>query len=103
MFAEYEKVDDFEWQSALVEIEEEFERVCTELCPDENMLCNVILDLCYTKSSTKRFAWRMCGSTIIRNLLEFNNGVVKYPIPDDSGDISYAGKRFSLHKKELSI
>lgn len=103
VFAEYEKVDDFEWQSALVEIEEEFERVCTELCPDENMLCNVILDLCYTKSSTKRFAWRMCGSTIIRNLLEFNNGVVKYPIPDDSGDISYAGKRFSLHKKELSI
>ena len=103
VFAEYERIDDFEWQQALTEIEDEFRRSCDELCPNEDVLCNVILDICYKTSSTKRFAWSMCAENIIKNLLVVNDGVVRYPVPDESGNISYAGKKFSIHKKELTI
>ena len=82
-------------------VERDFRAACTAACPDEKQLCNIVLDLCYTKSTTKRFAWEMCGDVICRNLLEKNGGKMRYPARDSSGDLLYGGDRFSV--KELDL
>ena len=101
VFADYERVDDIDSAAALNEMNEEFLRECSIICPDRDALCNIVLDLCYTRSSTKRFAWAMCGSDIIRNLLSRNGGEISYPSADPDGDIEYAGQRFSIKTKRL--
>ena len=82
-------------------VERDFRAACIAACPDEKQLCNIVLDLCYTKSTTKRFAWEMCGDVICRNLLEKSGGKIKYPARDGSGDLLYGGDRFSV--KELDL
>lgn len=94
IFSKYERINEFESFIALNDMNEDFRRSCDEICPDKRALCNIILDICYQRSSTKRFAWNMCGEEIIHNLLEKNNYTYHYPTLDSDGDIEYGGKRF---------
>jgi hypothetical protein len=55
---------------------EEYRRKCVTICPDKDKLCNILVDICYSKERTKQFAWDMCGSQIIDNLL--NNKYYSY-------------------------
>lgn len=73
-----------------------FRSKALELCNDEDELCNIVVDLCYTTNESKQFAWDLCGQTIISNLLKKSNGSVSYPIMDKNGDIKYGGMRFSM-------
>jgi hypothetical protein len=82
-------------------IAREFRESCTAICPDDRQLCNIVLDLCYTKSTAKRFAWEMCGRTICENLLEKNGNRIRYPEKNPDGDISYGGDKFSLREINL--
>ena len=102
VYADYERVDEYESFATLSEMDEEFKKECALICPDERALCNIVLDLCYTKNSTKRFAWNMCGEEIIRNLLEKNGGIIRFPTLSENGEIEYGGKRFTVEEKELT-
>ena len=102
VYADYERVDEYESFATLSEMDEEFKKECALICPDERALCNIVLDLCYTKNSTKRFAWNMCGEEIIRNLLEKNGGIIRFPTLCENGEIEYGGKRFAVEEKELT-
>lgn len=101
VFANYERVDEYDSYATLAMMDEEFRRSCATICPDGNALCNIILDICYTKNSTKRFAWSMCGDEIIYNLLQKNNGMISFPARDDNGDIEYCGEYFSIDTKQI--
>ena len=96
IFTTYERVDELEILTKYTEMNNEFRRECSKICPNSRVLCNIVLDICYKRSATKRFAWAMCGNDIIENLLEKNNGLISYPVLDDEGDISYCGQRFSI-------
>lgn|SRR5574344_654943 len=70
---------------------------CHETCEDDNMLCDILLDICYSEpTKAKTFAWNICGDMIIHNLLVKNNGTISYPVPDKDGDIEYGGERFKM-------
>ena len=101
IFADYERVDEFDSISELSVMNEEFRKECYLVCANSSTLCNIILDLCYTKSSTKRFAWSMCGDDIIHNLLSKHNNIISYPSLDENGDIEYCGEKFSLRKIQI--
>ena len=60
-----------------------------------------VLDICYKRTATKRFAWAMCGDEIIENLLEKNNRLISYPFYDENGDFDYCGKKFSIRTISL--
>lgn len=75
-------------------IDEEFRRSCEEVCPNEDVLCNIVLDICYSSNNTKRFAWRMCGKQIIKNLLHNGSGSLSYPAPCEYGNIEYCGNKY---------
>ena len=103
VFANYERVDEYDTFSRMAEMRAEFEQECVKVCPNRFALCDIVLDICYTKSSTKRFAWEMCGGEIIQNLLRRNEGVISYPMIDPDGDIEYGGNTFSLQETRLEV
>lgn len=50
-----------------------------EVCPNEKMLCDILIDLLYDKPNSKGVVWEMCGDIIIDNLLSKSGGFVEYP------------------------
>jgi len=42
-------------------------------CKNNEVLCNIVLDLCYTKETSKGFAWDMCKEQILENLRRNEN------------------------------
>ena len=103
VFADYERVDDFDTYTTLSMMNDEFRKECEKICPCSKTLCNIILDMCYSKSSTKRFAWSMCGEDIIHNLLEANNQCISYPVISDNGDFEYCGETYTVETTTLTI
>lgn len=103
IFADCERVDEYDSCATLTMMNDEFRRECSLICPNESVLCNIILDVCYTRSSTKRFAWSMCGSEIVRNLLARSDGWISYPVLNPDGDIEYCGNRFAVEKMRIEV
>ena len=102
-FTDYERVDECESLAALSVMNEEFRRECSMVCSDARALCNILLDISYTKSSTKRFAWYMCGDSIIQNLLEKNNYEISYPTKAEDGDFEYCGERYKVETAQIGV
>ena len=103
VFVQSEKIDKYDAFTELSEMNTEFRKSCDIICQNESALCNIVLDLCYQKSSSKRFAWNMCGSEIIHNLLLNHNHTVNFPTLDSEGDIEYCGERFKIVSKKLEV
>lgn len=103
IFADYERIDDCDSSKEMSAMNDEFRKECSIICQNEDSLCNIILDICYTRSSTKRFAWSMCGHNIIHNLLLKNNNTISFPVIDCNGDIYYCGERFSVISKRIEV
>jgi len=81
---------------------DQFRRESAAACPNEKELCDILIDLCYRGSRSKQFVWDLCGHVILQNLLEKNGGIIRYPVPDASGDLYYHGQRFSLKEQKLA-
>lgn len=101
VFASYERVDEYDTFSRMLEMKNEFVGECTRICPNRFVLCDIVLDICYQRSSTKRFAWEMCSCEIIENLLAKNNGIISYPTLDPNGAIEFGGNRFSVKQQAI--
>lgn len=101
VFANYERVDECDSLKEMSIMNDEFRKECNIICQNRDSLCNIILDVCYTKSSTKRFAWSMCGTDIIHNLLSKNNNTISFPTIDQNGNVNYCGEKFSVISKKL--
>ncbi len=78
----------------------DFVSSCIKVCPNEDELCNIVLDICYTNNNSKQFAWDVCGKTFIRNLLKLNGDKLNFPIQDDDGDIEFGGYNFKMIEME---
>lgn len=103
VFADYERVDECDSISEISTMNADFRRECSIVCPNEQTMCDIILDICYSKSSTKKFAWSMCGNAIIHNLLRKNNYIISFPEIDSSGDITYCGERYIIKTKRIGV
>ena len=101
VFANYERVDEYDALTKMAEMKDEFEQECNKVCSNRFALCDIVLDICYKRSSTKRFAWEMCGREIIHNLLAKHDNVIHYPASDANGDIFFCGERFALKLKKM--
>ena len=78
-----------------------FKSKCEEICPNEKELCDIIVDLCYSSSKSKQFAWDICGEVIIDNLLDKNDHMINYPVLVKSGgDFEFGGEQFIMCYKK---
>jgi hypothetical protein len=85
----------------MTQLIEEFSQACSEVCPDDEVLANVLVDVCYTSNKNKSFAWDIAGEQIFYNVLKNNGNLIQYPIKDDNGDIEFCGKKFSLYTQQI--
>ena len=102
-----ERVDKDEKKARREIFKQNFKQKAFEICNNQDSLCNIVIDLCYTSISSKQFAWDIVGESIIHNLLKKNNHKISYPIRDDNGDIEFGGYWFSMQdkfiKKEVDV
>lgn len=96
IYAQHERIDKDDALTELAVMEEDFREQCHKICPNDEELCDIILDLCYKTDKSKRFAWKMCGSQIIKNLLDKNDWEISVPVEDAAGDIQFNSRRFAV-------
>jgi len=72
-----------------------YKNECERICPDNKMLANIVVKLCYENhpSKNRKFIWRVAGSGIVENIPQTN---VCLPVRDDKGEHEYLGKRYKM-------
>lgn len=79
-----------------------FKSKCEEICSNEKELCDIVIDLCYSSSKSKQFAWDICGEVIIENLLEKNGYIINYPVLIKSdAEFEFGGEQFIMCQKKF--
>lgn len=73
---------------------------CSKVCPNKYELCDIILDICYQRNATKRFAWDVVGAVIIENLLRKNDFNVSYP-KANGNEFVFNGVNYSMATIQL--
>lgn len=81
----------------------QFRSECNVICSNKTVMCNIILDICYRKETTKWVAWYVCGEEIFDNLLYRNNYKMNVPVRDANGDIYYSGVRFRVDTINVGV
>ena len=74
----------------------------SEVCPNEKMLCDILIDLLYDKPNAKGVVWDMCGDVIIDNLLSKSGGILSYPeAVCENEEFTCCRKRFKM--KQINV
>ena len=79
----------------IVKLNAEFEESCFSICPNKDVLCEILLDICYRDGADVSIVWNLCGDTIVDKLVS-KSGKYSYPEQDDNGDIVYSGIKFAM-------
>lgn len=90
-----------EREFAIIQFKDEFANACSTMCPNSEILANIVVDICYLSNKNKSFAWDVAGEEIFQNVLKNSGNKIQFPIKDDSGDIEFCGKKFSLYTKKV--
>lgn len=80
---------------------ENFSNECSLVCPNSEVLANIIIDVCYKSNKNKTFAWDIAGEQIFQNVLKNNGYSMQFPIKDNNGNIEFCGNRFSLCTQQI--
>jgi hypothetical protein len=83
------------------QLKQAFLEECNKICPNSEVLSNIVVDLCYSSSKNKTFAWDVAGEQLFKNVLQKNNNTISFPVKDENGDFEFCGERFSLHTKVI--
>ena len=79
-------------------ITEFFGNECRLLGLEDDVLCDILIDMCYTSNKNKQLLWNYFGDIIVKNLLKNSNNTLKFPVLDEeNGDFSFKGHNFSMH------
>lgn len=99
---QYEYGDDEEdWRSVDMIMQNLIEEL-NSACPNENTLCNILIDLCYGGNVSKSILWKSCGKTIIQRLLKLHNYKMSYPQKDQNGDFWCQGICYSMREIDVN-
>ncbi len=73
--------------------------ILSEVCNNEEQLCDLLLDYCYKYNGNKEILWNVCGETLVSRLAQ--ERVFYYPTVDENGDFEVQGKRYSMREYSL--
>lgn len=96
------KTDNDEKMKWLKQLDDLFAESCAIACPDAEELCEILVDLCYSKEKSKMFVWKMCGDDIVKKLLK-RNGTIQFPTKDENGSIIWKSDRYSVASVEMGV
>ena len=70
---------------------------CHSICPDDIMLCDILIDICYSGRNQKEVVWELCGNIIVENLLRHHNKEITFPKKVTSdGEFECMGYQFIM-------
>lgn len=72
------------------------EQNINEIVPNQEIQCDILLDLCYKDGINKQVVWTICGDVIVKNLLNTHHNVMQYPKKCDSGEFWCGGNQFTM-------
>ena len=73
----------------------ELEEICFSICPNEQVLCEILLDICYRDGIDVNIVWNLCGDVIVDKLVG-RSKVYSYPEQNINGEFSYGGLKFTM-------
>lgn len=79
----------------MLKLNADLEESCYSICPNEQKLCEILIDVCYKDGADVGIVWNLCGNVIVNKLIG-KCGVLNYPARDDCGDFYCSGARFSM-------
>ena len=79
----------------IVKLNADLEESCFAICPNEQVLCEILLDICYRDGADVSIVWNLCGDIIVDKLVS-KSGVYCYPEQDLCGEFGYGGLKFSM-------
>jgi hypothetical protein len=104
LFLKQKKQNDFgddEVGFDITHLKDVFIDECSKVCPDIEILANIVVDLCYSSSKNKTFAWDVAGEQLFQNVLKKNNNTISFPVKEENGYFEFAGERFSIQTKVI--
>ena len=93
-FVEHEDMDESATDQ-IIKLNADLEENCLLICPNEQVLCEILLDICYRDGIDVNIVWNLCGDTIVNKLVK-KSGVYSYPEQDINGEFSYGGLKFNM-------
>jgi hypothetical protein len=79
----------------IVKLNTDLEESCFSICPNEQVLCEILLDVCYGDGIDVSIVWNLCGDVIVGKLVS-KSGVYNYPEQDPKGEFNYGGFKFTM-------
>jgi hypothetical protein len=85
---------DSEYDDEYFNVDYDITDVLSEVCNNEEQLCDLLLDYCYKYGGNKEILWNVCGETIVKRLSQ--DRVLYYPMADKNGDFEVQGKKYLM-------
>ena len=93
-FVDHEDVEESA-ADQIIKLNAELEENCFSICPNEHVLCEILLDVCYRDGVDVSIVWNLCGN-VIADKLASKSGMYSYPEQDLNGEFCYGGLKFSM-------
>ena len=87
---------DSEYDEEYSNVDYDMTDILSEVCNNEEQLCDLLLDYCYKYNGNKEILWNVCGETIVNRLAQSKS--LSYPMVDPNGDFEVQGKKYTMHK-----
>lgn len=96
-----ERIDEFDSYLMFMNKNIYFEQLLMKICPNIDLLCDILLDFYYQSNKTKELVWGMVGNVIVERLTHLNWGQVSYPTLSENAEVEYQGNSFSMNTVKL--
>ena len=93
-FAEHDDIEESATEQ-IIKLNKELEESCFSICPNEQVLCEILLHICYRDNIDVNIVWNLCGDVIVDKLVS-KSGMYRYPERNVDGDFSYGGIKFTM-------
>ena len=87
---------DFEYDEEYSNVDYDITDILSEVCNNEEQLCDLMLDYCYKYYGNKEILWNVCGETIFKRLAQDN--ILYYPMENPNGDFEVQGKKYQMRE-----
>ena len=79
----------------IIKLTADLEENCFSICPNKQVLCEILLDICYRDGVDVSIVWNLCGDVIVDKLVN-KSRMYSYPEQDINGEFCYGGLKFSM-------
>ena len=93
-FVDHEDIDE-STTDQILKLNADLEENCFSICPNEQILCEILLDICYRDGMDVSIVWNICGDVIVDKLIQ-KSGKYSYPEQSDNGEFNYGGTQFAM-------